>query len=743
VNRATTRTLAGAVGGVLLVGLGIAGPATAADAPSTDVSQEVFNQIYDEVKTPYEYGLVLKAGEQIADFDSELTDQMNVFRIPGDNEYVYTTYVGKDINRKTDGTDNTGYSTGLARSKDMVSWEKLGKILEPDKGFYSGSTAGYLVKEHHWGELPTPHETDDGKYALTVLATDEHGYEQGNKRGGVAFSESASFFNADGTVAQFEMNPEPVLDGSASYEDGTIWAMKTIWDATNERYVTFYNASHGPEVMNQAYSTDLINWQREENNPVLSPFVQPNGDTWGTLYNGDADVVKVGDYWVMFYFTDTPVRIGNKVKPNNVIDSFAVSTDMVHWHKSNIQLTAKNSTYARSYAHKPAVVKKNGVVYHYYNAVAYQERAMALSTSVDLSPVREAKHILENSSDVVLSELLTTTQRELIRDGGSLQEVTHALRELRLYLHPEADSTLMNASVSYSVEGSAHQSALSPETSDAGEATDEATTYGAHIPSTATNVRLFVTPSSPHATVTIGDKAVYPSAGTGVDFDAERGAGPLPVTVTSRDQTSRTTYTVTLASDSEEEGAAEPAQIWAAPAHTSVRYFSSNSLTVNIAGGSGAATGSVTVLDGDSVVGAATLSTGELKVALNKTLAPGKHALSVRYSGDATYAPGYTTVNVKVKKAKVSLKAKLVDRTIKKSHEPKVRLTTKSTAPVHGTVTITSGKKILKGSVNVMNGKKTITLPKLEKGKHKIVVSYNGSATTTTDVAKAMKVKIK
>lgn len=528
------------------------GTPTVTEAASDEITQDVFNQIYDEVSTPYEYGMVLPKGEQIADFDSELTDQMNVFRIPGDDEYVYTTYVGKDVNRKTDGTDDTGYSTGLARSKDMLSWEKLGVILEPDKGFYSGSTAGYLVKEHQWGDLPTPHLTDDDKLALTVLATDENGYEQGNKRGGVAFSETDSFFDDNGDVSQFEMHPEPALDGSASYENGTIWAMKTIWDAESSRYVAFYNASHGPEVMNQAYSTDLINWDREESNPVLTPFEQPNGENWGTLYNGDADVVKIGDYWVMFYFTDTPVKIGDKIKPNNVIDSFAVSKDMVNWHKSDYQLTSKNSTYARSYAHKPAVVKKNGVVYHYYNAVAYQERGMALATSVDLSPLREAKYVLENRNDAALAGLLSATQKELVRNGGSLADVHDALTELRLYLHPEADSTLMNATVSFSIDGAARESALIASSPSTAAAPEEPAAYAATIPNAATNVRLFVTPTSPSASVSIGGEIVSPSAGTGIDFDPVHGAETQHVTVTSRDGTSETAFAMTIASDAAE-----------------------------------------------------------------------------------------------------------------------------------------------------------------------------------------------
>ncbi|MCI1936114.1 MAG: cadherin-like beta sandwich domain-containing protein [Bifidobacteriaceae bacterium] len=532
-----------------LVLASLAAPTVASAAPTTPtdsstISADVMKQIYDEVKTPYDYGIVLPKGDQPADFDSELTDQMNVFKIPGDNDYVYTTYVGKDINRKTDGTDNTGYSTGLARSKDMVTWEKLGKILSPDKDFYSASTAGYLVKNHTWGDLPTPHLTADGKYALTVLSTNEHGYEQGDKRGGVAFSPSNSFFNEDGSVAEFTMYDKPILDGSASYESGTIWAVKTIWDEENQRYVAFYNASHGPEVMNQAYSTDLIHWTREANNPVLQTVTQPNGEQWGQLYNGDADVVKIGDYWVMFYFTDTPVKIGNKIKPNNVIDSFAVSKDMVHWTKSDYKLTAKNSTFAKSYAHKPAVVKKNGVVYHYYNAVSNQDRNMALSTSVDLSPIKEAKHVLENSNDALLSNLLTKAQKELIKDGGSLKEVTAALSAIRMHLHPEADASLRSATLTYEKDGSTQQLGLKAS----------GTTYSATLPSSASKVRLYAAPVASSAAVTTADGTEITNAGIGLSFDAAKGISPLKLTVTSADGTTKKGYTVKVASDAKNAG---------------------------------------------------------------------------------------------------------------------------------------------------------------------------------------------
>jgi len=45
---------------------------------------------------------------------------------------------------------------------------------------------------------------------------------------------------------------------------------------------------------------------------------------------------------------------------------------------------------AEQYAHKPWVVKHNGVVYHYNCAVGNQGRVIALATSKDMKP-RDSK----------------------------------------------------------------------------------------------------------------------------------------------------------------------------------------------------------------------------------------------------------------------------------------------------------------------------------------------------------------
>jgi len=48
-------------------------------------------------------------------------------------------------------------------------------------------------------------------------------------------------------------------------------------------------------------------------------------------------------------------------------------------------LLASSEEYDKKYAHKTWVIKWNGVVYHFYNAVGNSGRVIALATSKDLN----------------------------------------------------------------------------------------------------------------------------------------------------------------------------------------------------------------------------------------------------------------------------------------------------------------------------------------------------------------------
>jgi predicted GH43/DUF377 family glycosyl hydrolase len=100
--------------------------------------------------------------------------------------------------------------------------------------------------------------------------------------------------------------------------------------------------------------------------------------------SGDPQIVRmpgVGDggrdLWVMFYF-------GHAWKPK-AFDTFACSYDLEHWTTwDGEHLVEPSEPWDKTFAHKPWVVKADGVVYHFYCAVGDQGRAVALATSRDL-----------------------------------------------------------------------------------------------------------------------------------------------------------------------------------------------------------------------------------------------------------------------------------------------------------------------------------------------------------------------
>jgi predicted GH43/DUF377 family glycosyl hydrolase len=139
-------------------------------------------------------------------------------------------------------------------------------------------------------------------------------------------------------------------------------------------FVMYYNGKMrgGYERIGMAVSKDMVHWQRYGAVPVVA-----NGEDKSNGISGDPQITKIGDVWVMFYF-------GAFWKPK-AFDTFACSYDLVTWTKwDGPHLIEPSEPWDMTYAHKPWVVKHNGVVYHYYCAVGNEGRVIALATSQDL-----------------------------------------------------------------------------------------------------------------------------------------------------------------------------------------------------------------------------------------------------------------------------------------------------------------------------------------------------------------------
>jgi predicted GH43/DUF377 family glycosyl hydrolase len=342
-------------------------PATSrAQSPKPDaaapIPPERMRQVYQEVETPFKYGIVIR-GEA-----GEFVDCPTIFRQGKDWYMVYVAI-----------TNQIGYQTFLARSSDLLEWKKLGKIMSfrPDGWDRWQVDGGIALCDHAWGGSGKLQEFD-GKYWMSYIGGALQGYEPDPLAIGIAWSKTPAEVNEWAPVAQ-----NPVLSREQpdvrAFEKETLYKSQIIWDKSRtlgHPFVMFYNGKvkNGYEKIGMAVSDDMIRWKRFGTEPVVS-----NGDDKQQGISGDPQIVRMGDLWVMFYF-------GAGWKPA-AFDTFACSRDLVHWTKWEGQhLIAPSEPWDQQYAHKPWILKHKGVVYHFYCAVGDQGRVIALATSKNLKP---------------------------------------------------------------------------------------------------------------------------------------------------------------------------------------------------------------------------------------------------------------------------------------------------------------------------------------------------------------------
>jgi predicted GH43/DUF377 family glycosyl hydrolase len=329
------------------------------------VPDNVMQEIYQEIKTPYKYGLVMTAQDA-----SKKMDCPSVFR-KGKKWYMtYLVYDGR------------GYETWLAKSNDLLQWEHLGKVMS-----FSDSTtwdddqkAGYVaLLDYAWGGSYA-WQPYDHKYWMSYFGGSKKGYEAGLLSISIAFTEK------DPSKAhEWKRLDKPVLmstDKDARWwENSTMYKTSAIWDKAKTigyPFVMYYNArgdslkpARGAERIGMAVSDDMIHWKRFGKDPVINHHKG---------ISGDAYIQKIKDVWVMFYF-------GAFWKDRSAaFNRFACSYDLVNWTDwAGEDLIAPSEPYDELFAHKSCVVKYNGIVYHFYCAVNKKDdRGIAVATSKDL-----------------------------------------------------------------------------------------------------------------------------------------------------------------------------------------------------------------------------------------------------------------------------------------------------------------------------------------------------------------------
>lgn len=336
-------------------------------AQPKDVPQEVMKKIYEEVKTPHKYGLVITPSD-----DTKKIDCPTVFR-KGKNWYM--TYIV---------FDGRGYETWLAKSKNLLQWQTLGRLMSfsDTSEWDNNQKAGYVVLQNYQWAGDYKLQKFHDKYWMSYIGGRDRGYEAGQLAIGIAYTSKEVT-----TIHEWQRNPQPILKATDKdvrwWENKKLYKSTVIWDKAKTLgypFVMYYNANGDTsnntpkwrwfERIGMAVSDDMINWKRYQTDPVMGHKI---GIT------GDAVIQRINNVWVMFYFG--AFWEGR----TDAFNRFACSYDLVNWTDWNGEDLIKSSEpYDEKYAHKSFVVKHKGVVYHFYCAVNNKDqRGIAVATSVD------------------------------------------------------------------------------------------------------------------------------------------------------------------------------------------------------------------------------------------------------------------------------------------------------------------------------------------------------------------------
>ncbi len=337
-------------------------PASLEERP---VSDDEMQRVFDEVQTPFKYGIVIPRAE------GEQVDCPNVFR-HGDKWYMVYVVIN----------DKIGYETRLAESDDLLKWTPIGTILPfADDGWDKWQADGSIaLVDPEWGGSAELAQFE-GKYWLSYFGGAKQGYETDPLSIGMAWTTTPEKPEPWNRLAE---NPvlSPMQADVRWFEKVTHFKSHVMWDKSASigyPFLMYYNGKQEGKAFERiglAVSKDMVHWTRYGAEPMIDN---------GSGISGDPQIVRMGDLWVMFYF-------GFLWKEGvAAFDTFACSRDLVHWTKWEGDVLIRSSEpWDKTFAHKPWLLKHDGVVYHYYCAVGKEGRVIALATSKDLKAARKS-----------------------------------------------------------------------------------------------------------------------------------------------------------------------------------------------------------------------------------------------------------------------------------------------------------------------------------------------------------------
>lgn len=297
--------------------------------------------------TPYKYkDPVLVGSGKPGAFDEKSVDIPFVFRHNGQFYMLYTGY------------DGIGYQSALATSDDLLHWTHKGIILarepESDRWDKVGGSATWMIKKSdNFYDTPELLKVD-GKYWFVYHSYPNSGYEDGPAEISLAWS-------TDEELLEWHRLDKPVF----SWRDGGEWERGGLYKAgiirDKDTWYLFYNAKNTDarwiEQTGMARSTDLMNWERCDKNPILK--VGPKA--WDSRFLSDPYILRDGDIWVNYYFG---------LGPGHAQEGLALSANLEDWEKVEEPIIPHGEPGSNDsgHAHKASIVYWNGILYHFYCA---------------------------------------------------------------------------------------------------------------------------------------------------------------------------------------------------------------------------------------------------------------------------------------------------------------------------------------------------------------------------------------
>ena len=299
-------------------------------------------------ETPYKLGRPIQAPSGTPGaFDEWAVDAPFLFWHNGQFHLMYVGYDGRS------------YQTALAVSDDLIHWTHKGMILRRnDLGRWDsrGAAGSCMLRGSCDLDALPMLRRRDGRYWMIYHSYPDDGYERGPAHMGLAWCE-------DEDLLLWHRLPEPVFSwrGGQSWDRGGLYKG---WLLEHEDcFYLFYNAKDRDEEgwieqTGLATSHDLIHWQRSPLNPVMP--VRPGH--WDGAFVSDPIVLRDAGRWVMFYFGYDYA---------NAQEGLAFSDDLTHWQREDQPILRHGAPgeLDATHAHKPAVVRHGGRLYHIFCAV--------------------------------------------------------------------------------------------------------------------------------------------------------------------------------------------------------------------------------------------------------------------------------------------------------------------------------------------------------------------------------------